>query len=100
LLLGFWMFMSAFLWRHAPAPRTIAWVVGMAVVLSATAGLAGSRWGRYLNAVAGGCLIVSSLLPTVHGATFWNQIVVGFLITLFGVSPSLSNLRHRRPVTP
>jgi hypothetical protein len=100
LALGFWLFVSAFLWPHLPSQRLTAWVVGMAVVLGALVSLSGPRWGRHLSAVAGGCLIVSALVPNLPRLTFWNHMLVGLLVVLFGVSPSLADLRGRRPVAP
>jgi hypothetical protein len=99
-VVGSWLFVSAFLWPHLPAQRHNAWIVGMVAVSCALAGLTGHRWGRYVNAAAGGWLIVSSLQRLIHPLTFWNHMVVGFLLVLFGVSPSLSALRDRRPVSP
>jgi hypothetical protein len=100
LALGFWLFVSAFLWPHLPSQRASAWIVGIVVVFGSMAGLSGQRWGRHLSAAAGGCLIVSSLVPHIHRLTFWNHMLVGLLVVLLGVSPSLADLRRRRPVAP
>jgi hypothetical protein len=100
VVVGFWLFVSAFLWPHSQGQRLTAWVVGMVAVSAALAGLSGHRWGRYVNVVAGGWLIVSSLVPTIGRATFWNHMLVGFLLVMFGLAPSLTALRERRPVSP
>src|SRR4051812_45085075 len=56
-LIGFWMFLSTFLWPHAPAQRLTGWIVGTAAVTGAMAGLMSKTWGRYLNAALGGWLL-------------------------------------------
>jgi hypothetical protein len=99
--LGFWLFVSAFLWPHGPAQLYNAWVTGMVVVTAAIAGMGGARWGRYLNAACGAWLIVSALfLSPAAGVTFWNHALVGLGLVAFGLSPSLRNFRRRGPVRP
>jgi hypothetical protein len=63
--LGFWLFLSAFLWAHGSLQFNNAWIVGALVVTAALAGLAGARWGRLLNAALGGWLVLSAL--------FWSR---------------------------
>jgi hypothetical protein len=53
-----------------------------------------------MNVAAGGWLIVSSLVPAIRPVTFWNHMLVGLLLAMFGAAPSLSALRQRRPVSP
>jgi hypothetical protein len=100
LVVGFWLFVSAFLWQHSRAERLNAWIIGVVAVSAALAGLSGRRWGRFVNVAAGGWLIVSSLVPTISRLTFWNHMLVGLLLAMFGVAPSLAALRERRPVSP
>jgi hypothetical protein len=100
VVVGLWLFASGFLWPHTQAQRLSAWIVGLVAVTAALAGLSGHRWGRYVNVAAGGYLIVSSLVPSIGRATFWNHMLVGLLLAMFGVAPSLAALRERRPVSP
>jgi hypothetical protein len=99
--LGLWLFVSAFLWPHGWSQQYNALVVGMVVVTAAVAAIGGARWGRYVNAASGGWLIISALfLSPGLGATFWNHVVVGFLLATLGLSPSLRSFRRREPVPP
>ena len=96
--LGLWLFFSAFLWPHTPFHQTNAWVVGMVVVTLAMLGLTGVAWARYANAAIGGWLILSAaLVPGIDTGTFWNHVLSGFALALFGLAPSLRDLRARRP---
>jgi hypothetical protein len=95
-LLGSWLYLSAFLWPHAPFERTNAWVSGMIAVTAALVGLGKRKAGRYVNAVLGAWLIVSAIFTPTRAATFWNHLLVGFALALFALAPSLSALRERR----
>lgn len=96
-ILGLWLFLSAFLWPHTFFDQTNAWVMGIAVVTLAMFGLSGLTWARYANAAIGAWLMVSAILaPRVATATFWNHLLVGFGLVIFGLSPTLRDLRTRR----
>lgn len=96
--LGFWLFLSSFLWAHTPAQRMNAWVVGIAAVTAGLAGLGPSMVGRYVNAALGGWLVAAALfLPHLRAATFWNHLLVGIGLVTFAAAPNLGALRgHRR----
>jgi hypothetical protein len=97
-LIGFWMFLSTFLWPHAPAQRLTGWIVGTAAVTGAMAGLMSRTWGRYVNAALGGWLLVSGLfLPRLRPATFWNDMLVGFGLVLFSMMSGPGFGRHVPP---
>ena len=96
-LLGVWLYLSAFLWRHTPFERSNAWVSGIVAVTAALVGLRSFKVGRYVNALVGAWLIVSALfMPKVTPATFWNHLLVGFALALFAMVSSLSSFRTRR----
>jgi chromate transport protein ChrA len=97
-MLGFWLFLSAFLWPHTHFQQLNAWVVGIAGVTVALMALAGYDWARYVNAALGAWLIISTLLmPSTNVATAWNHLLVGFAMILFGLMSSLREAR-RGPV--
>ena len=96
VVLGFWLYLSAFLWPHTPFDRTNAWVTGIIAVTAALLGLRNTNVGRYLNAIVGAWLILSALLmPKARVATFWNHLLVGFALALFAMVSSLSTFRGR-----
>ena len=101
IALGLWLFVSSFLWPHTPAQLHNAWVVGIIVVTAGLIGISGVHWPRHVNAACGGWLIVSALfLSRGGGATFWNHVIVGFALAVFGMSPSIRDFRRRAAVPP
>jgi hypothetical protein len=97
VLLGLWLYLSTFLWRHTQFERTNAWFSGIVAVTAALVGLGNVKVGRYVNALVGAWLIVSALfMAKATPRTFWNNLVVGFALALFAMVPSLSSFRTRR----
>ncbi|HEY2730944.1 MAG TPA: SPW repeat protein [Polyangia bacterium] len=83
--IGFWLFLSAFLWPHSRAQVVNAWVIGMLTVTIALAGLGSMPRSRYLNVVLGAWLIVSTMVLRGTGtATVLNDVIVGAALTVFG----------------
>jgi hypothetical protein len=96
-LLGFWLYVSAFVWPHTRFERANAWICGIVAVTAALVGLRNTKVGRYVNAVVGAWLIVSALLMSrIRFATFWNHLIVGFALALFAMVSSLSTFRRRQ----
>jgi hypothetical protein len=94
--LGLWLFLSTFLWPQPLQQRIAGWSVGIMVVTAALLGFAGLKIGRYVNAVLGAWLILSAILrPNLSPATFWNHLIVGAALALFGLASSLHALRER-----
>ena len=57
LILGAWLFASAFIWPHTSASRMNTWIVGLAIAVIAAVAL---RVARILNSVLSMWLIMSS----------------------------------------
>jgi hypothetical protein len=84
LVLGAWLFISAFLWPHTEAQRTNAWVVG-ALVVAASLVSARLPQARYANTVLSVWLFLSVwVLPTMMPGTVWNNLLVA--VALFVAS--------------
>ena len=85
IMLGLWLFLTAFAWRHAPAAWANTWIVGLLVVAVAIWGLRYPGLWR-LNALLGVWLIVASFVfPHILAASRWNNAVVGFLVALIAL---------------
>lgn len=94
ILLGIWLFISAFIWIHTPAQMTNTWIVGLLAVLFSAIALAVPR-ARYLNTVLAVWLFISVwVIPTVALGTMWNNVLVAIAIFIFSLVPSV-----RGPVT-
>jgi hypothetical protein len=88
LILGAWLFLSAFLWSHTAADRVNDWAVGLAIVVFAVIALSNPAV-RWVNTVLGGWLIVSGFaLPHVHWGTRWNEVIVGLLVVFVSIVPT------------
>ena len=81
VLIGTWLFLSAFAWPHTPAQRYAALICGAATVLLS---LGTIYFGglRYLTAAVGLMLFVSSLTSfSPSPRTFWHNAI--FAIAIF-----------------
>jgi hypothetical protein len=100
-ILGLWLFLSTFLWSHSRLEALDAWIVGIAVVTLAVVGISRLKWPRYVNAILGAWLILTAILMRSSlAATRWNSLIVGFGLVLFGLSASLSMMRHTHDGKP
>lgn len=84
IVLGIWLFISAFIWPHSGAQRANTWMLGLLCVLFAIASMSVPSV-RYLNTVLAIWLFISAFtLPRVSAATTWNNALVA--IGIFAVS--------------
>jgi hypothetical protein len=86
VLIGTWLFLSAFAWPHSPTQKVAALACGVLTMLSALASIFYPRV-RYLTAVLAVVLFVSSLSTAArYDVTFWHNAVVAigiFVVALF-----------------
>ncbi len=89
VLLGTWLFISAFVWPHSPAESAFTMACGGLSVVFALATIYHSGF-RYLNAGLAVLLFISTLVLTGwRGPTMWHNGVVAiglFVIALIGGS--------------
>ena len=99
IVLGLWLFISAFVWPHSQAQLTNTWIMGVIVVVAAAVSLR-VPGARYVNTVVGAWLIISAFaLPRISTGTTWNNFIVGILVLLLSLAPSTGAVMHRRQVT-
>jgi len=100
ILLGVWLFISAFVWRHSAWQFNNTWILGVITVVVGFIAL-GSAPARFVNTLVGIWLVISGFGgPALNVATRWNNGLVG--IAIFIVSPvgyGRSELGTRRHVT-
>lgn len=100
IILGVWLFLSAFLWIHSSGQQTNTWLMGLIAVGAALVALYRAPQARYVNSIVGLWLVLSAwLIPTINMATVWNNIIVGVL--MFGISlvPNVT-MGRTRPLHP
>jgi hypothetical protein len=84
VVLGLWLFCSAFLWSHNPSSRNNTWLVGLFVATSAIVAVASTGVRRLTSTLALWLLFTTVLVYPERPLTFWNNLVVAFFI--FGMS--------------
>ena len=88
IVIGGWLFVSAFVWPHSAAARTNAWLCGLLAVAFAIWAL----WApaaRWLNAALAIWLFISTLsIFQASEATLWNNVIVAILLFVFSLVPS------------
>jgi hypothetical protein len=86
VLLGTWLFMSAFAWPHTPAQGMATMACALLTVLTALVSIYYPRV-RYLTAMIAVALFVASLATASSmSQTFWHNAVIAiviFLVALF-----------------
>jgi len=96
MVLGAWLFVSAFIWPHTEASQLNTWICGLLVFLIALLAyrIPSVRW---LNAALGLWMVISGfVLPHITIATMWNNVIVGLLIMLI----ALGGLSRPVPQSP
>jgi hypothetical protein len=95
VLLGTWLFLSAFGWPHTPAQGMTALICGALTMLTALISIYYPRV-RYLTALVAIVLFVGSLSTAVrYDRTFWHNAVVAIGIFVLALMDR-GTLRERR----
>ncbi len=100
LVLGVWLFISAFIWDHTTAERTNTWILGVLCVIFA---LIATRVPqvRFLNTILAIWLFISAFaLPGGNHGTLWNNVLVAIAIFLLSLAPPdrlVLNRTHTQP---
>src|SRR5439155_23676667 len=96
VLLGVWLFISAFGWTHAPAEFANTWICGVLCVVFALIAV-GYGPARYLNTALAIWLFISGwALPSPNAGTVWNNVLVAIAVFLLSLVPGLEEAR--RPI--
>lgn len=100
VILGAWLFISAFAWAHTEAQMTNTWICGVLAVIFA---LIATRVQevRYVNAALAVWLFISAwALPHVSIGTVWNNVLVSiaiFIVALIGIPGRLGGVTRNPP---
>lgn len=91
MTLGTWLIIAAFVPGITVSQGASLWnalIVGILVLVVATwAAVQNRQSSCWLNALAGGWLLVSAFIPritTARAGNFWNDLIIGVVITLIG----------------
>jgi hypothetical protein len=87
IVLGIWLFISAFIWPHTYAQMTNTWILGVLCVAFALIAMRVPE-ARYLNTILAVWLFISVwALPSVSVGTQWNNAIVAILIFFVSLAP-------------
>ena len=88
VLVGAWLLVSAFAWRHDQAASANTWICGILV-------LAFALWALWMptmqwwNTLIGAWVVFAGFaLQHLSAATQWNNVILGVLILLISLVPS------------
>ncbi len=95
LLLGIWLFVSAFALHQREEARTNLAIVGLLAAAFAVAELLGQRGARWMNAILATWLLLSAwMLPYAHLAPRFHDAIAA--LVLFLLSLFVAPIRARR----
>jgi hypothetical protein len=88
LILGLWLFISAFIWPHTMAQMTNTWIIGVLAVLFSLVAMV-TPPVRFLNTALSIWLFISAwALPGESAGTIWNNVLVAIAIFIVSLVPS------------
>src|SRR5579883_2620360 len=88
VVLGVWLFISAFAWPHTYAQMTNTWVLGVLCVIFAIVAMFVDQ-ARYLNTLLAIWLFISAwALPTESPGTVWNNVLCSIAIFIVSLIPT------------
>jgi len=98
VVVGIWLFISAFIWRHTGSEFTNTWICGVLAVIFAFLAM-GQPQFRYLNTALGIYLFISTLaFPHASTGTMWSNLISAIVIFLVSLMPSERVVGPRRPI--
>ena len=98
VLLGVWLFISAFVWPHGAWQFNNTWILGIITVVVGFVSLC-APGVRFINTLVGIWLVISGFGATGALATRWNNGLVGIAIFIVSLIGSGAELRTHRHVT-
>jgi hypothetical protein len=99
IVLGIWLFVSAFLWPHTYAQMTNTWIVGVLCVVFALIAMRVPEV-RYLNTLLAVWLFISVwALPTMSVGTQWNNALVAIFVFVVSLAPGFLGGTPARPIS-
>lgn len=93
MLLGLWLFLSAFVWAHTPGNRINTCLVGLFVTIAATLATGASVVRRLTGALACWLMFTTLVVYPTRPATFWNNMILAALVLGVSLIPSPDELR-------
>ena len=91
IIVGVWLFLSAFLWAHTSAQFTNSLVVGALCAAAAAIGLKAPPF-RFVNVALALWLFFSTwVFPVESGGTLWNNVIASILMLIIALVPNTAS---------
>jgi hypothetical protein len=88
LVLGVWLFVSAFAWPHTRDECGASWIMGSMIAMNAFSSIWASPV-RYFNVLLGGMSLLWQAAAAEHDRLTWtNGVLVSGLVVLLALLPS------------
>jgi len=88
VLLGIWLFISAFVWTHDASQLTNTWILGVLCVVFALVAMRVAQI-RFLNTALAVWLFISAFaIPAQSRATVWNNALVAIAVFVISLMPA------------
>lgn len=88
LILGLWLFTSAFMWPHSPPSRTNTWMVGLTIALLSISAI-GAPAARFANTATAVWLFFSTITISHYSSdSLWNNAIVASAVFLLSFVPN------------
>ncbi len=101
LLLGVWLFISAFVWPHTQGERLETWILGVCIVVFSLIAMSQPA-ARWINTLAAIVLFFATLaIPHSNPGTLWNNLIVAvvvFILSFVGGMEGVRRVGVRGPV--
>ena len=94
LLLGVWLFISAFVWPHTAGERLETWILGICIVVFSLVAMS-YQPARWLNTLAAIALFFATLaVPHSNIGTMWNNIIIAVVVFLLSFVGGMEGMRR------
>ena len=88
IVVGAWLFISAFVWQHTGAEFTNTWICGVLAVVFAVIALS-TPMARWLNTLLAIWLVIGTLaFRWVEPGTVWNNLICAAVIFIASLAPN------------
>ena len=88
IVVGAWLFISAFIWQHSGSEFTNTWICGVLAVVFAVIAMA-QPMARWLNTLLAIWLVIGTLaFHWVSSGTLWNNLICAAVIFIASLAPN------------
>jgi hypothetical protein len=97
IILGIWLFISAFAWPHSNAQMINTAIIGVLAVIFALLASYSVPQARFVDTLLAIWLFISAFaLPSISPGTIWNNVIVAIVMFAVSLVPSGTEGRQLR----